>query len=144
MKVCFCHYSVVKALRLVRSQPLDFTLDSQSSREACSCSFSYLRLLSLAVGVLTPSGIPIIHNRIPLSRPCRREISGFLAEAVPFALLVFSCLGVPLVSAATPHLAQRFRSIIIVFRLVNTLFGNWSTNSQIGSPGPVFSLINPL
>ena len=100
-------------------------------------------MLSLAVGVLTPSGIPIIHNRIPLSRPCRREIPGSLAEAVPFALLVFSCFGVPLVSAATPHLAQQFRSIIDAFPFVNTLFGNWSTNFQIGSPGPVFSLVNP-
>ena len=101
-------------------------------------------MLSLAVGVLTPSGIPIIHNRIPLSRPCRREIPGSLAEAVPFALLVFSCFGVPLVSAATPHLAQRFRSIITDLPIVNTLFGNWSTNFLIGLPGLVFSLVNPL
>ena len=93
---------------------------------------------------LTPPGIPIIHNRIPLSRPRRREISGFLAEAVPFALLVFGCFGVPLVSAATPHLAQRFRSIIEVILFVNTLSGNWLTNFQIGRLNLGFSLVKPL
>ncbi len=92
----------------------------------------------------TPPGIPIIHNRIPLSSPRRREIPGFLAEAVPFALPVFGCFGVPLVSAATPHLAQRFRSIIEAVPFVNTLLGNWLTNFQIGRLNLVFSLINPL
>ena len=79
-----------------------------------------------------------------MSRPRRREISGSLAEAVPFALLVFGCLGVPLISAATPHLAQRFRSIIEAFPFVNTLSGNWLTNFQIGRLNLVFSLVNPL
>ena len=94
-----------------------------------------LGLLPRAVGVRSPPGIPIIHNWIPLSRPCRREISGFLCGGRILRLPVFSCLSVPLVSAATPHLAQRFRSIINASPFVNTLFGNWSTNLKIGRPG---------
>ena len=57
---------------------------------------------------------------------------------------VFGCFGVPLVSAATPHLAQQFRSIIETVPFVNTLLGNWLTNFQIGRLNLVFSLINPL
>jgi hypothetical protein len=75
--------------------------------------------------------------------PVDAKFPASFAEAVPFALPVFSCPGVPLVSAATPHLAQQFRSIIDAFPIVNTLFGNWSTNFLIGSSCLVLSLVNP-
>ena len=76
--------------------------------------------------------------------PVDAKFPASLRRPYPFAFAVFSCLGVPLVSAATPHLAQRFRSIIDAFPIVNTLCGNWSTNFLIGLPGLVFSLVNPL